>query len=380
MAITPTTIISEDQIYLAGSPINVKIQNAEKSIALTYAYCELYIWSGQLNTPPELPTHILNSNKISASDNYINFQISEILSSYIDNTAFSFLAGDNAPTYRGEGLFWQIRYQTKNGSSVSPFTQRDTNFATNGYRYDYEQKGELTDLEQPYSGIEPINYNRNYTDKVKYFKRSFDFSRTLTDCTSENIIQSSLINPTEFKCHLGDAYLIFYINRLGLWDCFTPYGKVVKRVNIDSETNSRLYRNANRINNSISHSKQRRISATEQMFSINSGGLTEAQFEQIEEVVYSPLIYLVEFNGEVYNVQDVGLTVDSTTITVDSTIYTADATVISITDIGLFSIFKQIPVTNDNKDIEVKTRLNDKGKINFDFKFNSTTDRVNNLR
>jgi len=381
MAITPTTITTEDQIYLCGSPINLRIKNLAQDSTIQSVQCELYIWSGALNAPPSLASYTLVADKVSANDDYINFQIAEIIASHINGTKFAWISGDNAPSIAGEGVFFQCKYQVTSATVEAPVTMV-TNFATMGYRYDFEQVGEvaLSSNKQPYLGLLPINYNRYYNGGIKYFTRYFDFTKTLGTCTSENIILSTVNTPATTKCQLGDKYLVVYINRLGLWDYFTPFGKAIKSVKLSSETNPRLYRNPNSINNSVNHSKNRQIETSDQSYVLNTGDLTELMTDQVEEVIYSPLVYLVEFTGEQYTVIQEGLTVDSTLVTVDSTIYTVDNETITHADLGYYSTFKQIPVTCSTDNFVKKTRLNDKAKINYDLSFDVTMGRINNLR
>ena len=383
--ITPTIITSEEQIYLAGTAINLRFRNDAADSNIQSVVCNLYIWSGQLNTPPTLPTHIFIPEKVSKSDKYINLSIDKYIAAKINSTKFAWRSGNNAPSISGEGVFWQIEYEVTNedGSTATPVLT-ETNFATMGYRYDFEQVGDIAgSIEgQPYLGLLPINMNRNRTPLVAYFERTFDFTRTLGDCTSRNMILSTPypIPSGEEVCQLGDTYLIAYINRLGLWDYFTPYGKAASRVKIDATTNPRLYRNPNSVNNNVNHSSRRSIDETKRAYTINTGGLQESMIDQVEEVMYSPLLYLIEFDGLAYTQIEVGLTVDDTTVTVDSTTITVDATTITVDDVGYFSTFKQIPVTCENNLFERKTRRNNKSKINYDFEFETTNGRINTLR
>jgi hypothetical protein len=377
--ITPTTITTQDQIYLTGSPINLKLQNVAKDITIKSAVCEVYVWSGNLNAPPTLPNYTLVADKVSSKDNYINFQVAEIIQSHITGTKFAWQSGDGQPNIAGEGVFFHYRYQiTNQNETIETEVESYTGFATLGYRLDYEQVGST--IGQPYLGLVPINYSRNYASQIKYYKREFDFTKSLGSCTSENIILSTQNVPSVTKCQLGDKFLVVYINRLGLWDYFTPYGKVIKSLKIESDTNPRLYRNPNSINNNVNHSKQRSINNSGQYYVINSGDLSETMTDQIEEVILSPLVYILEFTGEVYTTVQIGLTVDSTTVTVDSTNYTVDNDNVTSADLGYYSTFKQIPVTNENNSFVKKTRLNDKGKINYDLNFDVTMSRINNLR
>jgi hypothetical protein len=377
--ITPTTITTENQIYLTGSPINLKIQNANQDTTIKSVVCEVYIWNGNLNTPPTLPNYTLVSDKISAADNYINFQIAEILASHITGTKFAWQSGDGQPSISGEGTFFHYKYQVTNENAIiETAVESYTNFATLGWRYDFEQVGDVG--LQPYLGLIPQNYNRNYAPQIKYYARDFDYTKTLETCTSENIIVSAVNTPTKTKCQLGEKFLVVYINRLGLWDYFTPYGKVIKSTKVEADTNPRLYRNPITINNNVNHSKQRNIEDTSQSYTINSGDLHETMVNQIEEVIYSPLVYLLEFTGEVFTQTQVGLTVDSTTVTVDDTTYTVDNDTVTSADLNYYSTFKQIPVTCETNQFVKKSRLNDKGKINYDLQFDVTVGRINNLR
>lgn len=378
--IIPTTITTEAQIYLTGSPINLRVQNFNRDATIKTARLELYIWNGNLNAPPIYPTHVLKADKVSKNDDYINFQVSEILASYIDKTKFAWISGDSEPSLSGEAVFWQTKQivTNENGTIETPYESL-TNLATLGYRFDFEQIGTPLD-NQPYNGLLPINYTRNYTERINYYQRSFDFTKSIVECTSENIIKSTPFVPTESKCQLGDKYLVVYINRIGLWDYFTPYGKAVNSVKVSAETNPRLYRNPNSINNNVNHSKSRVISETPQTITSNTGSLHEDMTEQVEEVIYSPLIYLIEFTGETFIVTNVGLTVDNTIVTVDNTTYTVDNQTVTVQDLGYFSTFKQMPVICTSENFTRKTRLNDKQKINYDLTFEVTTDRINNLR
>ena len=383
MAVTPTTISTEGQIYLTGSPINLRLRNLNSDNTIASVVCELYIWSGSLDTPPSIASYTLVASKVSSEDDYINFQISEIVRSHINLTRFAWVSGNDAPNIAGEGVFFQFKYQVTNSTAVvESFVESSSKFATLGYRYDVEQVGDIagSTTGQPYLGLVPINYSRNYTNRINYYKRYFDFTLSVALCTSENIITNTVNPVVVCKEQLGDKFLIAYINRIGLWDYFTTYGKAVKSIAIDSNTNPRLYRNPNSINNSVNHSKSRIINTSDQVFTINTGGLTEDMTEQVEEVIYSPLVYLIEFTGAIYNTASAGTTVDSTTITVDSTLFTVDGDAITTADIGYYSTNTQMPVTCNNTSFTKKTRLNDKAKINYDLIMEVTMGRINNLR
>ena len=376
--ITPTTITTEDQIYLARSPINIKLQNLAKDTTIQKASLYLYIWTGNLNTPPVVENYTFVSSKVSKNDDYINFQTAEVIQSHIDNSRAVWVSGDNPPSIANEGVFWQYRYVIDSEAEIMSVT----NFATNGYRYDFEQKGSISNEtnEQPYLNLEPISYARNYTPELKYYKRNFVYTNTLAACTTENMISSIENTDPKNSCYLGDKYLIMYVNRIGLWDTFTPLGKVVKQTDITAKASLKAFRDPLSLDNNTIHTTQRKLEDSKQKITLNTGGLTENMALQVEDLILSNLIYLVEFNGETFETVQIGLTVDSTAVTVDSTIYTVDNQTVTITDIGFLSTFRQIPVTNSNNNFTLKTRLNDKGKINYTLEFEVSTSRINNTR
>ena len=89
MSITATVITTEGQIYLTGSPINLRLRNLNSDSTIASVTCELYIWSGNLNAPPAAANYTLVASKVSAEDDYINFQVAEIVRSHITGTKFA---------------------------------------------------------------------------------------------------------------------------------------------------------------------------------------------------------------------------------------------------------------------------------------------------
>ena len=369
MAVTPTTITTEDQIYLMGSESHIRVRNEGADATIKSAVLDLYIWTGNLNAPPSDPTQTLSKNKVSVEDNYIDFKINEVVSSYIHQTKFGWNKGNAQPSIAGEGVFFQFVANIKSEGNVNYILLSNSKFATLGYRERNERTGTDANFSQPFTGLKPINYNRNYAEGIKYFKREFDFTKSLGDCTSENIIKSTAITPSELKCQLGDKWLIVYINRLGLFDYFTPLGKAVKKLDVESEDNERVYRNFNSRVSNVLHENRRNITDEEDGCTINTGALSENMTEQVKEVIKSPLVYLIEFTGDKFSVTQIGTTVDSTLVTVDSTVITVDSQTVTASDVGLFDDYEQIPVINYNKSFIKKTRLNDKSKINYDLTF-----------
>ena len=96
----------------------------------------------------------------------------------------------------------------------------------------------------------------------------------------------------------------------------------------------------------------------------------------VEEILYSPFVYLVEFGKELAPV--------GTAITVDTTLYSVDTTLISADNSGQlfggYTTFRQIPVNVIDTDFGRKTRINDKNKINYNIRFEESTNKILNIR
>jgi hypothetical protein len=118
----------------------------------------------------------------------------------------------------------------------------------------------------------------------------------------------------------------------------------------------------------------------DQEYVINTGSLTESMVNQVEQIIYSPKVYLILFSGDVQAVTTVGITIDSTFVTIDDTNITIDSATITEEMLGMLKSFKQIPVVPLDKTFVRKTRLNDKNEINYNLKFGETTNKILDIR
>jgi hypothetical protein len=100
----------------------------------------------------------------------------------------------------------------------------------------------------------------------------------------------------------------------------------------------------------------------------------------VEELIYSPKIYLIRFKGDLELVTTVGITIDSTLITIDNEIITIDNQTITAEYIGSFKTHQQIPVIITDEDFTRKTRLNDKISIDYNLNFEETNNKILNIR
>jgi hypothetical protein len=97
---------------------------------------------------------------------------------------------------------------------------------------------------------------------------------------------------------------------------------------------------------------------------------------QVEQIIYSPKIYLILFNGDIQENTTVGITIDSTFVTIDDTNITIDSATVTEELIGQFKTFQQVPVISMDKTFKRKTRVNDKKDIDYNLKFEETTNKI----
>jgi hypothetical protein len=119
---------------------------------------------------------------------------------------------------------------------------------------------------------------------------------------------------------------------------------------------------------------------------MNTGYLKESMTQLVEELIYSPKVYLIKFNGDTSVVDSTLFTVDSTLLTVDSTLFTVDSNVITDDQtwtgekITHFLSYQQIPVVLKDNDFVRKTRTNEKTSINYSLTWEETRNKINDVR
>jgi len=161
---------------------------------------------------------------------------------------------------------------------------------------------------------------------------------------------------------------------------FTPYGKVSITEKVESDTSNRSFRNPAYVDNSFMHSEIRTINEVIQQYTINTGLLRPDMVAQVEEIIYSPKVYLIEFKGDLNLTPTTGITIDSTYITIDDMNVTIDGAGVTGKYLAFFKTHRQIPVTVVNSDFERKVRLNNKNAIDFNIQFKETNSKINNIR
>lgn len=102
--------------------------------------------------------------------------------------------------------------------------------------------------------------------------------------------------------------------------------------------------------------------------------------EEVRQIVLSPKIYLIDFLGDVQDNSTVGITIDDNFTSIDNLIISIDSMTVGANYLGYYKTHRQIPVILTDTDFQIKTRLNDKNKIDYNLKFEITTNLINDLR
>jgi len=370
--INRTAIDGANKIKFCNSPLFLRhtIIGLETSIKVS-----LFIWDGAQNKALSIANITLNKSKVSQSDNYISIEISDLIRPYINpNFAYNRAA---VPAITNQGVFLQAVIETNLG--VKTFTS--TNFVTLGYRWNYEQNIIGDNGVQNYGAsgfVVPVE--KFYNPKIaNYFFQDFDFTKTVANGTTANIVKYNPVTPTKLRCTL-DPSLIIFINKLGLWESFTPHGKFTASSSIKRSDANVSHRDPSQVDNTFTHSRVSNSLDVKQSYVINTGSLEQNMTAIVEELIYSPKIYLIRFKGDLELVTTVGITIDSTLVTIDNEVITIDSQTITAEYIGSFKTHQQIPVIITDEDFTRKTRLNDKISIDYNLKFEETNNKILNIR
>jgi len=371
-----TPIDNESKIKLINSPLFI----SETATILTKSVTvNLYIWDGLQNQVINQPTVILTKDKVSQLDNYISLEISDLIKPFI-NPKFAYnRAAPAAITNQGVFIQAQIISINFDGSQTSRYT--NTFFCTLGYRWNYEQNLIGNNGVQNYGAsgfIVPVE--KWFNPKIhNYFEQTFNFTRTVAEATTANVINYVALTPTKTRCTL-DPCLIIFINKLGLWETFTPHGKKTASVKVNRTISNISHRDPSQVDNTFIHSKQITSIDAEQSYVINTGSLDENMTSIIEELIYSPIVYLINFKGDLELVTTVGITIDNAIASIDNTNISIDSQSITAEAIGFFKTHQQIPVVITDEDFTRKTRLNDRISIDYNIKLDETNNKINNIR
>lgn len=365
MAITTSPITSETKIDYVGSPKHFRNTSDQIFNRITM---EIYVWSGALSAAPTTATFSLEKSKVSSDDDYVMIEMSQYIAPFIQSSV-NFEYGIQASN---ECVYWQAITKFWNNTILKDTKDTGTRLATKGYNWYYEGENHLDDNHGSF-GFYNAEAKRYYHSNLMYYYPSI----VLTGATNTaNMVTRTLYSPSqdELRCTPQPA-LIVYKNKQGFYFIFSIFGNIDFNTNFTREEYEHSTRNPDSIVRSSFHATKQYNINSRQLYTVNTGLITEKMGEQIEEIYHSDEVYLIIFNGEL--VGGGGVTVDSTLITVDSTLITVD----SASGAGIATTeFKQIPVKVINPDFNRKLKLNNKADISYIIQLEATNNKKNNIR
>ena len=385
------TISDLSQVAFANSPVIIRIDlltdfptfvpsNINTRIRLQLTTFEIDDSFNEVNSH----VYTLDKARVSNDDNYVSFEIQDYLKNDLvrkdnfNNVDFPVLLYNNTamPYVQGMCLFYKYSYYAYDENVNTAAINVTDKVATLGYRWGVEMN--------PFYGSYVGNANgfnvaetpiKRYAEFIPYYaKQEFVFG---SNRTSNNFIVTNQIVPSNLECS-KEPLLFIYLDRNGLFQYITIFGKITINDEAKKQESAKVFRDSTLINTSSTHFKNTSIEEVYQTYTVNTGVLNETMNALIEELIYSPKIYLVRFFGIKFTTADIGLTVDTTTITIDNTDITIDATTITVDDVGYYSTYSQVPVTCVDNDFVKKTLINDKHEISYTLKFKETASKIKN--
>lgn len=329
-------------------------------------------------------TYVLDKARVSSDDKYVSFEIQDYLKNdlvrkeNLNNVDFPVLLYHNTslPYVQGMCLFYRYSYYAYDETTSVPALDVTDRVATLGYRWRNEQN--------PFYGSFVGNANgfnlaqtpvKKYAEYIPYYaKQEFVFG---ADRTSNNLIVTTQVTPPSVVC-VKEPLLFIFINRLGLFEYITTTGKITINDEIKRQESNKVFRDSAMVNTESTHFKNTGIEEVFQTYTVNTGIMDESMNALLEELLYSPKVYLVRFYGDRWTEVQVGITVDNDIITVDNETITVDSDTITVGDVGYYSTYLQVPVTCIDTDFIKKTTINDKRDISYFFKFKETASKVKN--
>lgn len=376
MSLQPTPITDLSRIDFVSSPKHLNISSPNSFNACRV---KLWIWSGSLLSVYNVgspatsaePSVILEKAKVSIDDATILVEIGEYIKPFINPIVLF----HSSISTSGEGVYFQYEIEVFDsaGNKVGTTQTFPTRFATLGWNWTYEGQSSFT-YNRGSFGFETLDVPKYYSPYITYYNKTINTSGVTN---SQDMITSTEVSPaSKYERCAQEQFVVVYLNKLGLWDTFTPSGKITFSTAIKRESYSRGFRNPLGFNPELSHQTVNYDINAKQTYLVNTGSLTEEMGQLVEEIIYSPFVYLVEFGKD--------LTPIGTPITVDTTVYSADTTLISADNSGQqfggYTNFRQIPVNVTDTDFGRKTRINDKNKISYNIKFEESTNKILNIR
>lgn len=336
---TPTPITTLTNVIFVNSPKHLVFSHQY----IKYVVVRLWIWDGSVTKPSTLalpPTYTLTKYKVSEDDTDIIIGIDEFIRPYINP---GIIYSPTASTISNSGVYIQYEIDMVYDDPINGDTLVEllypTKFATLGYNWHYEGEQTFTYNRGSY-GFVDTQIEKKYMN-LNYFDYKIQLSGATT---SDNMVvgEPVTINSSNVICP-KEKYIILYLNKLGLWDTFTPSGKVIVQTKLNRDTYNTCVRNPLQSNINLVHSTRLSNIDTLQSYSMNTGPMAEETGQLIEEILNSSSTYIITWNGDTNE-------------------------------------YSQIPVVVTDTNFVRKTRLNNKNKINYTLVFDEANKKINNIR
>ncbi|WP_395048030.1 hypothetical protein [Flavobacterium sp.] len=385
------TITNLSQVAFCNSPVMVRIDlltdfptyvPPQKNTRIRLQLTTFDINDSLVET--NVHTYVLDKARVSNEDKYVSFEIQDYLKNdlvrkdNLNNVDFPVLLYHNTslPYIQGMCLFYRYSYYAYDETTSVAAINVTDKAATLGYRWRNEQN--------PFYGSFVGNANgfnisqtpiKKYAEYIPYYsKQDFVFG---INRTSNNFVVTTQVIPSKTEC-VKEPLLLIYLDRNGLFQQLTTTGKIVLNTETKRQESQKAFRDSSMINTESTHFKNTAIEEVFQTYTVNTGVMDESMNALIEELIYSPKIYLIRFYGDRWTVAQQGITVDNNIVTVDNETITVDSDTVTVNDIGYYSTYLQVPVTCIDSDFVKKTTINDKREISYTIKFKETASKIKN--
>lgn len=357
MIFEPEVVDSLDDIKMLISPLYQKIYFQDPDtldpIDGNHIRLKLWYWFGNISDPyinESEPNIILYKEKLNTSDEYIIFEISDYIKDQLDpqfiySSFTESIISDSVIYFKYEYDIIDVSPDPDDESVVNATFSSRTFLGTLGWNWDYNF---LNSGYNNFNGSfnEYVEPDRGYDVNIRNFETSYVLGSTM----SSTCIDYTDAPKDGYSVCAKEPWLIIYINKNGLFDYFTPTGKVVFSSKIEREKYNRTFSDPFSVNPGTTHViNQYNVDVSESII-INTGIIPQNQGQFVEEILYSPRVYLLRIRP--------GATLSG----------------------GYYNSYQNIPVIVVDSDFERKTRLNNKGKLSYNIKFETTTNKIKNIR
>lgn len=339
MQYKPEPIKTQTDVKALNSEFRVK----HSVVGGTHIILRLWVWQGNVTFPFDnetQPTVILYKKRISIEDTEIEFELSDYIRN--SNQVFKdFKYFDTINSHTRNVVYFKYEWDIINNpldlDVITPISTQSsrTYLGHLGWTW-YGNINEYTPFNMSfgYNANKPLKY---YSSAISYKKTTYAYNTTSTDSC---VVTTHFTPPANLIRCQKDGILINYIGKDGHWEYFTPFGKV----EINNPIKSSTYNVGKRYENNLA-STRKYNTEVRNIYKINTGLITEAQGQYIEEIMYSPRVFITEFLG-------------------------------TKAPNGKYTDHRTFPVIVKDTNFSRKTRVNDGSKISYSMTFEMTDNKI----